>query len=436
MTTISIEFRIRYETSQGENIYVLGNSPLLGNWKNPIFKLHWSENHIWKNTINLPENSSPIKYKFVCINNNTNEKRWEEGPNRLLSANKEHLKGIEFKDNKYILNCIWNHFVIELNIYFPLKDPSENLQVVGEPPVLANWLREGESPVKMELSKDKEIIAKDGNKFKGKFWIFRAVMKITEKRNYDFEYRYSIYNPKTKTAVWEREPNRHLKLFFDTIEDNPEIEEEIKQNEDENKILYNSYLEHLDVNFVANLSFDKIGDKNIYIGPYPQKLSDFEEIAKAGINTILNVQTDKDIKHRQIDHEKQKLEAKNLGIEIVRFPIEDFNQEDLELKLKDAGDKLKSLLDKNKIVYVHCTAGMSRAAATVIIYLVLYDKEFLYDIDKAIEYVKSYRPIICPNYNVIKNVTEKVSGLEIESKYAKKPKKEEEEEDEEEIKKQ
>ena len=31
---------------------------------------------------------------------------------------------------------------------------------------------------------------------------------------------------------------------------------------------------------------------------------------------------------------------------------------------------------------------MSRAAATVIIYLVLYNKEFLYDIDKAIEYVK------------------------------------------------
>ena len=66
---------------------------------------------------------------------------------------------------------------------------------------------------------------------------------------------------------------------------------------------------------------------------------------------------------------------------------------------------------------------MSRAAATVIIYFFLYEKEFLYGIDKAIEYVKNYRPIICPNYNVIKNVTEKVRGLEIESKYAKKTKK-------------
>ena len=49
-------------------------------------------------------------------------------------------------------------------------------------------------------------------------------MKITKNRNYDFEYRYSIYNPKTKTVIWELEPNRYLKLFFDIIEDNSEIE--------------------------------------------------------------------------------------------------------------------------------------------------------------------------------------------------------------------
>ena len=49
-------------------------------------------------------------------------------------------------------------------------------------------------------------------------------MKITKNRNYDFEYRYSIYNLKTKTVIWESEPIRHLKLFFDTIKVNSEIE--------------------------------------------------------------------------------------------------------------------------------------------------------------------------------------------------------------------
>jgi len=54
-------------------------------------------------------------------------------------------------------------------------------------------------------------------------------------------------------------------------------------------LLTNSFLEVLDVNFVANLVFNKMGDKNIYIGPYPQSENDFKTIKESGINAILNV---------------------------------------------------------------------------------------------------------------------------------------------------
>ena len=294
---------------------------------------------------------------------------------------------------------MWNHFKINFNIYYPLKNKNENMQIVGEPIPLSNWLREDEKPVKMELSEEKGIIAKDGNLIKGNFWNVTINMRIDDPRNYDFEYRYSIYNSQTKTAIWEREPNRHLKLFFDL--DNEENEDLINDNPDENKLLLNSFLEQLDVNFVANLVFNRMGDKKIYIGPYPQSYNDFKEIAEANIDSILNVQTDKDLIHRQINHNQQKRECKELGIEITRYPIEDFNQEDLENKLKGAGDTLKKLLDQGKTVYVHCTAGMSRAAATVIIYLVLYED---FSVEEAREFVKKYRPIICPNWEVINKV--------------------------------
>ena len=393
---ITFEFQIKYETNQGENIYILGSDPLFGNWKERKFKLHWTENHIWKNEITIPKNTKYIKYKFVCIDNDNN-KRWEEGPNRILST--QYLKGLKFKNGKYILDCMWNHFKINFNIYYPLKNKNENMQIVGEPIPLSNWLREDEKPVKMELSEEKGIIAKDGNLIKGNFWNVTINMRIDDPRNYDFEYRYSIYNSQTKTAIWEREPNRHLKLFFDL--DNEENEDLINDNPDENKLLLNSFLEQLDVNFVANLVFNRMGDKKIYIGPYPQSYNDFKEIADANIDSILNVQTDKDLIHRQINHNQQKRECKELGIEITRYPIEDFNQEDLENKLKGAGDTLKKLLDKGKSVYVHCTAGMSRAAATVIIYLVLYED---FSVEEARDFVKKYRPIICPNYNVINRV--------------------------------
>ena len=95
----------------------------------------------------------------------------------------------------------------------------------------------------------------------------------------------------------------------------------------------------------------------------------------------------------------------------MRYPIEDFDQEDLELKLKGAGDKLKELLDEGKSVYVHCTAGMSRAAATVIIYLVLHED---YSVEAARKFVKEHRSIICPNYAVINNVVLKYKPDKIE----------------------
>ena len=146
-----------------------------------------------------------------------------------------------------------------------------------------------------------------------------------------------------------------------------------------------------------------MGDKKIYIGPYPQSYNDFREIASNNIDSILNVQTDKDLIFRQINLKEQLKECKELGIEITRYPIEDFNENDLLLKLKGAGDKLKELLDKGKTVYVHCTAGMGRATATVAIYLILYED---YSVEEAINFIKSYRPVACPNVKVINKVVE------------------------------
>jgi hypothetical protein len=44
-----------------------------------------------------------------------------------------------------------------------------------------------------------------------------------------------------------------------------------------------------DANFVGNLTFDKIGDSNIFIGPYPQLEEDTEAMKEAGITGVLNV---------------------------------------------------------------------------------------------------------------------------------------------------
>ena len=395
MDLITFLFKIKYETSPGEEICIFGDSPDFGNWKYPKFKLHWSEGHIWQANYQMPKSSNNIKFKFVCHSNDFN--KWEEGENRLLSPN--NLKGLErTKEGNYILDCVWNHFKINFNIHYVPPNPGAYMQVVGDPISLSNWQKNNEKPVKMELKNDKEITAKDGNKITG-FWTVTALMRNSDKQNFDFEYRYSLYDPKSGTAIWEREPNRHLHFFLD--EEEIETFNNPKVSPDSCYLLTNSFLEILDVNFVANLVFNQMGDKKIYIGPYPQSLDDFQKISESGINSILNVQSDKDLIFRQINHQLQLKQAKSLGIKINRYPIEDFNQEDLAEKLKGAGDLLNKLLKEGNTVYVHCTAGMSRAAATVIIYLVLYEN---YSVEEATNFCKKQRPVICPNYGVINRI--------------------------------
>lgn len=118
------------------------------------------------------------------------------------------------------------------------------------------------------------------------------------------------------------------------------------------------------------------------------------------------MQTDLDMNHRQINWDNNLNSYKRNNITIVRYPIRDFDQDDLTNKLRKASELLKNLIKQGKAVYVHCTAGMSRAAATVILYLVLNHEMTLED---AYDYVKSYREIICPNIKAIAKVIENES---------------------------
>ena len=111
MDFVTFHFRIHYETKDGEEIYIYGDSPDFGDWKDPKFKLTWSEGNIWIADYRMPKSSKNIEFTFVC--------RWNEGMrwegvenNRLLSP--QNLNGLsKTSDGKYILDCVWGH-----------KDPS------------------------------------------------------------------------------------------------------------------------------------------------------------------------------------------------------------------------------------------------------------------------------------------------------------------------
>ena len=180
-----IKFSIKYQTKLGENIMVYGNIPELGSWKQPKFKLKWYEGHIWKGTLTLPETIKYFEYKFVCEATD-GSKRWEQGPNRIFM--KDRL--LEDSEEKIRLDCIWEHFYIRFNIYYPLKSDIEYMRIVGAPKELGSWLQNNLTAVKMTLSKKKTL-----GSITGRFWEALVPFNITEAQNLDYEYRYNIYSP-------------------------------------------------------------------------------------------------------------------------------------------------------------------------------------------------------------------------------------------------
>ena len=116
-----------------------------------------------------------------------------------------------------------------------------------------------------------------------------------------------------------------------------------------------------------------MGDEPIFIGPYPQTEQDIQKMFEGGVTGVFNVQTEIDHDHRGIDWPRMCSYYAERGIEAVHYPIHDFNSVDLTAKLYGAACTLNQMInERGRAVYVHCTAGMGRAPASVLVYLCLF----------------------------------------------------------------
>ncbi len=93
-------------------------------------------------------------------------------------------------------------------------------------------------------------------------------------------------------------------------------------------------------------------------------------IRRAAITAVLNLQTDEDLRHWQIDwasiHDRYLFRS----ILVRQVPVRDFDTVDLRHKLAECVRVLQELLDARHRVYIHCTAGVGRSPTVVIAYLV------------------------------------------------------------------
>lgn len=141
---------------------------------------------------------------------------------------------------------------------------------------------------------------------------------------------------------------------------------------------------------------------DIFVGTCPQDSDDIDELKEVlGITAVLNLQTDSDMQTWGIDWAHVSGHYKACDMDLARVPIVDFDPIDLRKELANGVDALATLVEQQHRVYVHCTAGIGRAPAVVIAWLVWCRD---WQLDEATSFVKQRR-VCSPAVEAIRKAT-------------------------------
>ncbi|MFT5114690.1 MAG: protein-tyrosine phosphatase [Parasphingorhabdus sp.] len=142
------------------------------------------------------------------------------------------------------------------------------------------------------------------------------------------------------------------------------------------------------------INFDLIRPK-LFIGSCPRSRTDVDRMAEAlGITGVLNLQTDDDFVKHGVAWDEVQVGFQSQNIALMRTPIIDFDRDDLERKVRDSGDLLDQMMAVGHTVYVHCTAGIERAPATVISYIIQSDGVSLAEAVKEVTTQRKCSPFV------------------------------------------
>ncbi len=359
--------------------------------------MKWNAGHVWVLTLEL---STP-EFEFKYVVKSDKEAIWESGDNRLCV--------LPDSESSLVLDSVWNSYKANFAIYFPLKDPDEGVYMVGDIDQLGKWYTI--PPVcPMHLGAPRKV-ANTGEE--AVCWECELILPNTLR---EFGYKYVVYNRVAKSLTMEREVGRYFHLARAGSESYHEFTMKSQQQQDSYEynrleMLTNGRVQRFDVNMaLEGLLFDEVVKDTIFVGPYPQNERDVRLI-KDKATALLNLQTERDFKQRMIDIEKTEKWVTQNGMRLLRYPITDFDPMDLASKVKNAADALKKLIDEGNKVYVHCTAGMGRAASVVVMYLTLYGGMTPED---ACKFVKEKRKAATPNMGAIANAL-KLAGKHSET---------------------
>jgi len=133
----------------------------------------------------------------------------------------------------------------------------------------------------------------------------------------------------------------------------------------------------------------------IFVGPAPCDHDDFQSLKAKSVTAILSLLTQDDADELGMASEDVLANAADLAFRNV--PVTDFDDLDLKRKLPACVAALDDLLKEGHIVFVHCTAGVTRSPTVVVAYL---HWRLQWSLDDALNHLQEARSC-CPRGDLI-----------------------------------
>ena len=147
------------------------------------------------------------------------------------------------------------------------------------------------------------------------------------------------------------------------------------------------------------INFDLI-QARVFVGSGPNSKEDIARLKQLKVSAVISLQTDEDLRARDVDWRAIQTLYQENEINLQNFPINDFDEADLETKIGEPIQALEQLLKDGHKVYIHCNTGVCRAPAVVLGYLCHYEGMTL---EAALRQIQIARPIASPYKTAVRN---------------------------------
>jgi 4-alpha-glucanotransferase len=225
--TIKITFQLNYQTTYGQELFVIGNHNLIGdNEVQKALPLQFFNNEFWFASIELPrDNNRIITYNYLLKNT--------DGTIQFDCGNDKQIDTEKLKENEILLIDAWNFTGYTQNTFFtepfknillkqpkstvkkasnkkithifstkmPLLDSSETIAIIGSGKALGNWQNDKALPMQYDSSTGCYTISVD-----------------LSKEDFPIAYKYTLCNIESNSILTFEQGNN--RMLYDVVQTN------------------------------------------------------------------------------------------------------------------------------------------------------------------------------------------------------------------------